>query len=91
MSKVKGPARWQCDKCRADGGEVNEHETIPYRWLSLDVLVGTPQLASEMKPRRVHLCEECSGELLNSMRGDDDVVERLKSMWQRPPEKGAYA
>ena len=84
MAKVT-TARWQCDRCCRDGGVIDVDGTLPYRWLSLAVLVGTPQLDAEQRnPPTIHYCHECAETMLfHSLTSTSDEVGRLKSLWER--------
>jgi hypothetical protein len=88
VSKVTGAAHWICDRCGADGGVVDEHETYPYRWLALIIRVGAPQLRSEQAHENtVHLCDGCGENLLFrellAPPSQAPAIERLRSLWLR--------
>lgn len=84
MSKLTGPTYWNCDSCCKNGGIVDEHETLPYRWMSLRVLVGTPQIAKEQRTDRlVHLCSTCGQHWLFNVLQKNSDIERLRAIFNR--------
>lgn len=93
MSKIVGPARWKCDRCSCDGGEVDADETYPHQWIALSIRVGTPQIDAEQRiVNTLHFCHECAETLLfHTLTQESETLTRLKLLFKRPSSPPSVA
>lgn len=83
MSKIS-ISRWKCDRCSADGGLVDDDETVPLMWLVISLLIAVPQLQHEQRnPPTAHFCDKCAEWLRQEMDCESPPMKQIRAIIAR--------